>query len=148
MIKMTSNNSSSQLNISLSREHKDYISEVKKVFGELNPKVEANLIRESGEELPLQIIIFISKAVAINIAWDLLKIGIENLFDKFSKPNVIIRDSKSTMYSVQKDFTINVVVPPEKKEEYEHIEDFNDLKEHLKNQDKNKKHEDISLSEE
>lgn len=67
------------------------------------------------------------------VSWDLLKLGIKKLFNKFNGLRVVLRDKNAIMYSVSVNFNIEVIVVPDKKKEFENIRTWDDLIRHLDN---------------
>ncbi len=129
---MDSNNKS-KLYISISKEHEENLIKIEKIFNDFDTKVSANLMRFSAEDLPMQIIINI---VAGGLAWDLFKLAIKKIYQIFSRVNITIRDKDSIMYAIKSDFTVIVVVSPDRKKEFEHIKNFDDLAEYIDSRNK------------
>ncbi len=124
-----------ELNISISREHKENLEAVKEAFKGFDVHIDAGYMRFSEGDLPMQIFIFISKAFIVRAAWDLFKIGIKKIYEKFPKARLVIRDKDSIMYTVKVDFTVNVIVVPDRWKEFEDIKTLDDVIEHLKSKD-------------
>lgn len=121
-------NTQPKLHISLSKEHNKYQSDVAEAFKGLDISFDGGLMRFSAEEMAMQVIIGIGSSAA----WDLIKIGIKKLHQKFNTARITLRDSDSVMYTVKPDLSVTVLVIPERMKEFEHIKTFNDLVSHLK----------------
>ncbi|HOX29921.1 MAG TPA: hypothetical protein P5080_02100 [Candidatus Paceibacterota bacterium] len=124
-------NKKSKLHISISREHKENLNEIKEIFNDFEIEADAGLMRFSAEDLPMQIVINIGGAIASGITWDLLKAAIKKTYQKFSKSGITIRDNDSIMYAVKSDLTVVVIVVPDRQKEFEHIRKFDDLAKHI-----------------
>lgn len=122
------------LYISLSREHGRFQDDVKNSFGRLDVVVRADYMRFSEGDLPMQVIIFLGSAFVGGAAWDLLKLGIKNLHQKFKKVNVSVRDTESIMYSILPNGTVRTIVVPEREQEFVEVKTLDDLITRLKNQ--------------
>lgn len=124
-------NDKPKLNISISKEHSESKDIVKSAFESFDVKINADYMRFSVESMPMQIIVFLSGAFVGGAAWDLLKMGIKKIYEKFSDARVTIKDKNSIMYTVKKDFTVVVIVVPDRSKEFEHIKTFDDLTKHI-----------------
>ena len=120
-----------QLSISLSREHAKNETAIRGTFKDFDVNVHADYMRFSAEELAMQVIIFLTKSFIESAAWDLFRFSIKKLFKKFPKTDVVVRDTDSILYSIRADFTINIVVTPDRIKEYEHIKTLDDLIKYL-----------------
>jgi len=127
------NNNKSKLHISISKEHKENLVEIEEIFNDFNIEVDANLMRFSAEDLPMQIIINI---VAGGLTWDLIKSAIKKTYEKFSKAGITIKDKDSIIYAIKSDFTVVVIVVPDRKKEFEHIKNFDDLAKYIDSKNK------------
>ncbi len=134
------------ISISLSMEHKKYVPEVEACFGDLNIPVSPNYGRNSAEELPMQVMIFLAGAITSGITYDLLKIGIKKVFQKFKNTRIAIRH-EGIMFSVSKTGEVNTIVIPERQKEFVHIKTLNDLFLYLKGEDKENKWIEMTLGE-
>ncbi len=121
------NNNKPKLHISISREHKENLAEIEEIFDDFDIEADAKLMRFSAEDLPMQIIIYLGGVVVGGLTWDLIKSAIKKTYEKFSKARIIIRDKDSIMYAIKNDFTVVVIVVPDRKKEFEHIKNFDDL---------------------
>lgn len=124
-------NDKPKLNISISREHDENKDIIKATFEGFDVDINADYMRFSAESMPMQIIIFLYGAFVGGAAWDLLKIGIKKIYEKFSDARVTIKDNNSIMYTIKKDFTVVVMVIPDRSKEFEHIKTFEDLIKHI-----------------
>ena len=124
-------NKKSKLHISISREHKENLTEIKEIFSDFDIDINAGLMRFSAGDLPMQIVIFLGGAIASGITWDLLKAAIKKTYEKFPKSGVTIRDNGPVMYAVKSDLTVIVIVIPDRQKEFEHIKEFDDLAKHI-----------------
>lgn len=124
-----------KINISVSREHKKYKKDIRDSFVGLDVNFTGNLERKSLEDLPMQVMIFLGGAFVGGAAWDILKLGIKKLFNKFSNIRIVIRDDESIMYGIKSDFSVNVVVVPDRIKEFEKIKSFDDLIVYLSSKD-------------
>lgn len=127
---MESNNKP-KLDISISKEHKEDLAEIEEIFSDFNIKADANLMRFSAEDLPMQIIIHFGSVIASGLTWDLIKLAIKKTYKKFSKARIIIRDKNSIMYAIKNDFTVVVIVVPDRKKEFEYIKNLDDLAKYM-----------------
>jgi len=125
------NNNKPKIHISISKEHEKNVIDIQEIFNDFDAEVDANLVRLSAEDLPTQIMIFLGGAVVSGLTWDLIKTAIKKIYQKFSKASVTIRDKDSIMYTIKNDFTVVVVVVPDRKKEFEHIKNFEDLTKHI-----------------
>ena len=117
----------SRLSISISREHQENSNDIKGIFEDFDVEVNANHIRCTAGTLPLQVTVFIGSAIAGGLLWDLLKLAIKKVYKKFPNSRITLRDKDSIMYSIKNDFTVLVIVVPDRKKEFEHIKNFDDL---------------------
>lgn len=120
-----------RIRISISREHSDTKIDIEKIFEDLNVKIDANLMRFSAEELAMQIVIFLSGAFVGGAAWDLLKLSVKKLFKKYPKVRIVIQDNSSIMYAIKDDFSVSVIVTPDRIKEFEHIRTIDDMIKYL-----------------
>jgi len=125
------NNNKPKLHISISKEHKENLAEIEEIFNDFDIEADANLMRFSAEDLPMQIIIFLGNVIIGGLTWDLLKSAIKKTYEKFSKATITIRDKDSIMYTIKNDFTVVVIVVPDREKEFEHIKNFDDLTKHI-----------------
>ncbi|GEM_PF-1909295 len=125
------NNNKPKLHISISKEHKENLAEIKEIFNDFNVGVDANLMRLSAEDLPMQIIIHLGGIITDGLIWDLIKSAIKKTYEKFFKATITIRDKDSIMYTIKNDFTVVVIVVPDRKKEFEHIKNFDDLAKYI-----------------
>lgn len=125
------NNNKSKLHISISEEHKENVTEIEEIFNDFNVEADVNLMRFSAEDLPMQIIIYLGSVVVSGLTWDLLKLAIKKTYEKFSKATITIRDKDSIMYTIKNDFTVVVMVVPDREKEFEHIKSFDDLAKYI-----------------
>lgn len=116
-----------QLQISLSREHQKYQSDVASVFKGFNTSFNSGLMRFSNMEMPMQIIIVIGTWTASNIAWDLLKSSIKHLYKKFKDARITLRDQDSIMYTIKPDSGVVILAVPEKISILKTIKNIDDL---------------------
>ncbi len=124
-------NNKPKINISISREHEKDLEEIVKVFEDFDVHANADYMRFSAESLPMQVFIFLVSSFAGGAAWDLLKFAITKLYRKFPKAHLTLRGNDSIMYTIRNDFTINVVVAPDRIKEFEHIKTLDDLIHHM-----------------
>lgn len=117
-------------------EHASCASDIEDCFKKLKVPVSANYMRCSAEELPMQIIIFLGGAVAGGAFYDLVKLGIQNIFKKFKNIRIEIRDKNYISYSVRPDGSAHANVLPNEKEKYKYIKTIDDLLTHLQSLDK------------
>ena len=125
------NNNKPKLHISISKEHKENLVEIEEIFNDFDIEADANLMRFSAEDLPMQIIIYLGSAIAGGLTWDLIKSAIKKTYEKFSKARITIRDKDSIMYTIKNDFTVVVIVVPDREKEFEHIKNFDDLAKYI-----------------
>ena len=125
------NNNKLKFHISISKEHKENLIDIKEIFNDFDVEVDANLMRFSAEDLPMQIMIFLGGAITSGLTWDLIKSAIKKTYKQFSKARITIMDKDSIMYAIKDDFTVGVIVVPDRKKEFEHIKNFDDLTKHL-----------------
>ncbi|MCF7835237.1 hypothetical protein K9M48_04285 [Candidatus Gracilibacteria bacterium] len=127
----------SKLELSLSGDLYDDREEIKKYFTDLGLEVNTgSLIKKFSQIPPSEIIIDIGKfvfgAIATGVIYDLFKIGIQKIFKKFKNTKVIVRDNHSIMYNIHIDNSVNVIVIPDRKEEFAYIKTVDDLISYLK----------------
>ncbi len=122
------NKNKPKINISVDREHKDAQGIISEAFSDFEVQFDAGLIRKSVEDLPMQIMIFLSGAFVGGLAWDLFKLSIKKLFRKMPKAHVVLRDNNGIMYNVGGDLHVHAIVVPEKQKEFENIKTLDDLK--------------------
>jgi len=132
------NNDKPKLHISISKEHKESLAEIEEIFNDFNIEADANLMRFSAEDLPMQIMIFLGGAVVSGLTWDFIRLAIKKTYEKFSKARITIRDKDSIMYTIKNDFTVMVIVVPDRKKEFEHIKNFDDLTKYINSKNDNK----------
>lgn len=120
------------IRIILSQEHEKFKEDVRKSFDGLNVKVEAGFSRLSAEELPMQILIFLSQWALNGISWDLFKIAINRIYNKFKNVKIAVRDDKAIMFTIHADNSVNVIVTPDRLHEFEFIKTLDDLISHLR----------------
>jgi len=125
------NNSKPNFHISISKEHKENLANIEEIFNGFDVEIDANLMRFSAEDLPMQVMIFLGGAIVSGLTWDLIRIAIKKIYQKFSNTIITIRDKDSIMYTIKNDFTVVVIVVPDRKKEFEHIKNFDDLTKHL-----------------
>lgn len=130
------NNKLQKISISVSREHEKCLPDITAAFGDFKVEYVGGLMRFSAQEMAMQVMIFLTTAFVGGAAWDLLKIGIKKLLNKFPQAYITIRGNDSIMYSVKPDLTINVIVVPERAKEFEHIKSLDDLIMHLQDNKK------------
>ncbi len=128
---MTKQDLQNNISISLSSEHVQYADDVRACFQDLDIPVEANYGRKSAEELPMQIMIFLTGAIGGGIVYDLLKIGIKKVYEKFKNAKVAIRH-EGIMFSVSSNGEVQAIVLPERQKEFEYIKTIDDLIDYLK----------------
>ena len=75
------NNNKPKLHISISKEHKENLAEIKEIFNDFNVGVDANLMRLSAEDLPMQIIIHLGGIITDGLIWDLIKSAIKKTYE-------------------------------------------------------------------
>lgn len=140
-------NDSQKLYISLSREHSNNLQEIADIFAdtELDVEINADFVRLSDSDLPMQLVIALGEFVFNGATWDLMKLAIQKIYQKFPKSTISIKHSSAT-FTVKKDLSIVTIVIPEKKEEFEHIQKFEDLGEHLSSNENNIMKHDLKLS--
>jgi len=126
-------NAKQEISISLSHEHAECKPEIEKVFAGIHVEFIGDLRRFSAGDLPMQIIIFLGGACVSGLFWDIVKAGIKKLYKKFKRVQITIRDRESIMYSVKEDFSVGVIVIPDRKKEFEHIKTLDDVIIHIKN---------------
>ena len=127
------------IQILLSREHRQFQNDIKNCFGSLNTTIHADYARLSAESLPKQIMILLANVVLGGLSWDLIKLGINKIFKKFKDARITIRDSESIMYSIFSDNTVKVIVVPERAFEFKKIKTLDNLIAYLENKyEKNK----------
>lgn len=127
----------SKLELSLSWDLYDDREEIKKYFTDLGLEVNTwSLIKKFSQIPPSEIIIDIGKfvfwAIATWVIYDLFKIWIQKIFKKFKNTKVIVRDNHSIMYNIHIDNSVNVIVIPDRKEEFAYIKTVDDLISYLK----------------
>lgn len=118
------NNNKPKLHISISKEHKENLPEIKEFFKDFDVETDAEFIRFSTGDLPMQIIIFIGSAVASGLVWDLIKLALKKTYEKFPKSRVTLRDKDSIMYSIKNDFKVEVIVIPDRKKKIRTYQEF------------------------
>ncbi len=124
------------IQISISREHKEYLRDVKSCFKDLTGDVEANHLRKSAEMLPISIVLSIGTGLVGAAIYDLLKLGIKKLFRKFRKVdttlniNVTVR-YQGIMHSIDNQGVVRNVIVPQLEREFQHIKTLDDLLEHI-----------------
>lgn len=116
-----------QLKISISREHADNQLAIEESFEDFEVNFDAGLMRFSQGDLPMQVIISLVGIFVSGVIWDIFKLSLKKLFKKFPKAQVTIRDNNAIMYSIKADFSINVIVVPDREKEFEHIKKIDDL---------------------
>ena len=124
-------NNKPKLHISISKEHKENLAEIEEIFKDFNIEEGANLIRLSAEDLPMQIIIYLTGVITSGLIWDLIKSAIKRTYEKFPKAAITIRDEDSIMYTIKNDFTVVIIVVPDREKEFEHIKNFDDLTKYI-----------------
>jgi len=127
----------SKLELSLSWDLYEHREEIEKYFTDLGLEVNTrSLIKKFSQIPPSEIIIDIGKfvfwAIATWVIYDLFKIWIQKIFKKFKNTGIIVRDNHSIMYNIHVDNSVNVIVVPDRKEEFAHIKNVDDLISHLK----------------
>ncbi len=123
------------IKILLSAEHRNYVEDIEKCFDDLNIKVEAGYVRKSIEELPMQVLIFLTGTITTGVTWDLIKIGIKKVLKKFKKVGIRITDRNQNTYNINPEGQINIfLVPNGKTKVISNIENIDDLFKHLENQ--------------
>ncbi|MDE0092716.1 MAG: restriction endonuclease subunit S [Oligoflexia bacterium] len=103
---------SNQIEIFLSAEHRNYVEDIEKCFDDLNIKVEAGYVRKSIEELPMQVLIFLTGAISGGLTWDLIKIGIKKVLKKFKKAGIRITDRNQNTYNISPEGQMNIFLVP------------------------------------
>lgn len=134
-----------KLHISLSREHNKYQSDVADAFKGIDVSFDGGLMRFSAEEMAMQVILNIGIGIASSAMWDGIKVGIKKLHKKFSNARITLRDSDSVMYTVKPDLSLTVLVVPNRVKEFEHIKNFDDLANYLRNNSRQSKNADWQL---
>ena len=122
-----------QLNISISIEHRHKQPDIEEIFADFDVQY-GGYAHASFDDLPMQILI---QVVGTGIVWDLLKLCIKKLFFKLKdqkKLQITVIDKDFMRYSVKPDMSVIVLIVPfsGKEEEFAHIENIDDLIEHLK----------------
>lgn len=125
------------IHISLSREHYKFQEDIRHCFDKLNVDVQSNYIRCSAQQLPMLVIIFLGNSVLSGLTWDLLKLGIENIFGKFKDAGIEIRDQDSIMFAVFPDGKVKAIVTPDRYFEFKKIKNLDDLQIYLRNKKNN-----------
>ena len=125
------NSNKPKLHISISKEHKENLAEIEEIFSDFDIEADANLMRFSVEDLPMRIIIFLGSAIVGGLTWDFLKSAIKKTYERFSKAGITIRDKDSIMYTIKNDFTVVVIVVPDREKEFKHIKNFDDLAKYI-----------------
>lgn len=120
--------------ISLSREHGKYAEEIENCFKDSNVSVKADFMRFSKEDLPMQILILLSSSIAGGVIYDLLKVGVQRVFNKFKKARVSVRDNNGIIYNINQKGKINILVVPNRAKKFAHIKNVDDLIYHLQDQ--------------
>ena len=124
-----------QIKILLSAEHRNYVEDIEKCFDDLNIKIEAGYVRKSIEELPMQVLIFLTGAITTGITWDLIKIGIKKVRKKFKKVGIRITGKNQNVYNINLRGQINVfLVSNGKTKVISNITSIDDLFKHLQKQ--------------
>ncbi len=124
-----------QIKILLSAEHRNYVEDIAKCFDFLNIKVEAGYVRKSVEELPMQVLIFLTGAISGGLTWDLIKIGIKRVLKKFKKAGIRITDRNQNTYNISPEGQMNIfLIPNGKMKVISNITSIDDLFKHLQNQ--------------
>jgi len=124
-------NNKPKLHISISKEHKENLAEIKEIFNDFDIEADANLMRFSAQDLPMQIIIYLASVIVSGLTWDLIKSVIKRTYKKFPKATITMRDKDSIMYTIKNDFTVVVIVVPDREREFEHIKNFDDLAKYI-----------------
>lgn len=125
--------SNKPLTIGISQEHAAYAPEIEKCFTGLRVSINPTYARCSMQELPMQIIIFLGMSVASGAVYDLLKISIFNIFKKFKNARIRIhKNAEGLIFGIRSDGSVNVIVVPEREDEFVHIKNIDDLIKHLK----------------
>lgn len=73
----------------------------------------------------------VKSAIIWGVIYDIFKSSIMAIFQKFKKAKVSVRDNKSIIYNINIDNSVNVIVVPDRKEEFEHIKTIDDLILHI-----------------
>jgi len=124
-------NNKPKLHISISKEHKENLAEIKEIINDFDIEADANLMRFSAQDLPMQIIIYLASVIVSGLTWDLIKSVIKRTYKKFPKATITMRDKDSIMYTIKNDFTVVVIVVPDREREFEHIKNFDDLAKYI-----------------
>lgn len=120
-----------EIRVSLSTEHSDVLEKIQECFEPLNTEVKADYARKSTGDLPMQILIFVGRAALDGMTWDLIKIGVKKIYQKFPNARVTLRDSKNTIYNIKINLKIDVIVVHERRNEFEDIKNFDDMAKHI-----------------
>ena len=127
-----------KLELTLSRDlHDDHKKEVEDCFKDLNIDIDTKcILRKSIGEFPTEIIIgvgsFVLWSIASWVVYDLFKVAIKKIFDTFKNAKVLVRDKNAITYNIYPDNSVTVIVIPERKQEFAHIKNVDDLIDHLK----------------
>ena len=124
-----------QIKILLSAEHRNYVEDIEKCFDDLNIKVEAGYVRKSIEELSMQVLIFLTGAITTGVTWDLIKIGIKKIRERFKKVGIRIIDKNQNIYNIPSEGQITIfLVFNGKTKVISNIKTVEDLFNYLQNQ--------------
>lgn len=121
--------------ISLNKISSRYLSDVQEYFKNTWIAIDTNLSCKSFSEwLLLDIIIYLWGAIVSWITYDWVKNWIKALFNKHPNWSITIIWKGNIMFNVKWDLTVNVVVVPDRKREFENIKNIDDAIEYIKKQ--------------
>ncbi|MFC2696126.1 MAG: restriction endonuclease subunit S [Candidatus Absconditicoccaceae bacterium] len=113
-----------EISIIISAEHADYLNEIEECFPGLT--IDPCYIRKSRGELPMKIIIFLGGAIMSGLTWDIIKLGIQKVYDKFSKKELDFSIKFENMFfSINKDGRVKAITLDH--EQFSHIKTLDDL---------------------
>lgn len=133
MNKTQNSHTASSNRINISMEHSRFLPEIEECFKETGIPISASLRRLSAQELPMQILIFVGSSIAGGVIYDLLKAGIKKVFLKFKNTAIVVRDQDGVLFGIHEDEKVDAVVISERRAEFTHIENLDDLLIHLDN---------------
>lgn len=120
-----------KIQIVIGKEHANIETDVKEFFSGLDSDIRSDFSRKSAEDLPIQVMIVFGGAVISGATWDLIKFGISRLFRKFHEISIVIRDGNGIMFTISKDWKVDVLVVPDRKKEFKHIRNIYGLGRYL-----------------
>lgn len=113
-----------EISIIISAEHADYLNEIEECFPWLT--IDPCYIRKSRGELPMKIIIFLWWAIMSGLTWDIIKLWIQKVYDKFSKKELDFSIKFENMFfSINKDWRVKAITLDH--EQFSHIKTLDDL---------------------